>query len=42
MLAASARGPGGSYRQNDDFYELAGVSPDSSPENFLIANLLPH
>ena len=44
MLAASARGPGGSYRQNDDFYELAGVGPDRSAEtdNFLIINLRPN
>ena len=40
MLAASARGPGGSYRQNDDFYELAGVGPDRLVENLLIINLI--
>ena len=38
MLVAGGWSPGGIWRANDDFYELAGVAPDSLVENLLIIN----
>ena len=40
MLVAGGWRPGGVWRPNDDFYELAGVDPDSLVENLLIINLI--
>ena len=40
MLLAGGWSPGGVWRLNDDFYELAGVGSDSLVENLLIINLI--